>query len=147
MTLYNKCNLCNINIGNINNNRECQKCNGWFCNKKNTCFDIHKCGNESLSCKSCGGFYCDKHLYVRDPDDESYDGHKCSIITNKVLQGDLIEHPSYIKEHNILPDYRYYFEHQIKKPILQIFELAMKNPDVLLKDIIRIDDNKRKGNT
>lgn len=140
------CNLCDSKIKNINNNRECQKCNGWYCNRKNNCYDIHKCGNESLSCKGCGGFYCKKHMNIRLPDDESYDGHKCSTLSNKALQGDLIEDPKYIIENKIPPDYRYYYEHQIETPILQIFDLAMKDSKSLVKDILRKDDNKKKGN-
>ena len=36
---------------------------------------------------------------------------------------------------------------QIKKPVNQIFELTMKNPESLVEDIIRGDDNKKAGNT
>ena len=39
------------------------------------------------------------------------------------LQGDRIETPSYIKEHNLKIDYRYYIEHQILNPIIQLFGL------------------------
>ena len=34
-------------------------------------------------------------------------------LTNKLLQGDIIEHPDYIMENNLKMDYRYYLEHQI----------------------------------
>jgi len=39
------------------------------------------------------------------------------------LQGDRIETPAYIKEHNLTIDYRYYIEHQILNPISQLFGL------------------------
>ena len=47
----------------------------------------------------------------------------------KILQGDRIEHPDFIKENNIKIDYRFYIIYQIQRPIMQIFELCMKKPD------------------
>jgi len=46
----------------------------------------------------------------------------------KVLQGDRIEHPDYIRENNIKIDYRFYILRQIQRPVMQIFELCMKDP-------------------
>jgi DNA polymerase elongation subunit (family B) len=44
----------------------------------------------------------------------------------KLLQGDKVEHPSYIRDHpEVKPDYMYYLEHQIKNPCLQVFALAL----------------------
>jgi DNA polymerase elongation subunit (family B) len=43
----------------------------------------------------------------------------------KTLQGDKIETPSYIKEHNIQIDYAYYITNQIMKPLLQLFGLVL----------------------
>ena len=45
--------------------------------------------------------------------------------TNTVLQGDRIEHPTYIKEHNLKIDYQFYITNQLSKPITQIFALAL----------------------
>lgn len=42
------------------------------------------------------------------------------------LQGDRIEDPSYIKEKALQPDYRYYIEHQLMKPIGQLFGLMVE---------------------
>ena len=42
------------------------------------------------------------------------------------LQGDRIEHPDYIKEHNLLPDYKFYITNQLKKPIGQLFTLCVE---------------------
>jgi len=42
------------------------------------------------------------------------------------LQGERIESPGYIKEHGLLPDYRYYMEHQIMNPISQLFALRVE---------------------
>jgi len=41
----------------------------------------------------------------------------------KVLQGDKIELPSYIKENHLKLDYLHYITNQIQKPVSQIFEL------------------------
>ena len=46
------------------------------------------------------------------------------------LQGDRIENPDYIREHNLTPDYRHYITNQILKPVSQIFALCVeKLPD------------------
>ena len=63
----------------------------------------------------------------------------------KLLQGDKVEHPSYIKEHpEIKPDYMYYLDHQIKNPCLQVFALALEqlegyNPNWMEKHQKTID--------
>ena len=41
------------------------------------------------------------------------------------LQGDKIEHPDYIAEHNLKPDYGFYITNQIMKPLLQVFALVL----------------------
>jgi DNA polymerase elongation subunit (family B) len=41
------------------------------------------------------------------------------------LQGERIETPSYIKQKGLLPDYRFYIEHQIANPICQMFGLLL----------------------
>jgi DNA polymerase elongation subunit (family B) len=43
-----------------------------------------------------------------------------------ILQGDRIETPDFIKEHNLKIDYSHYITNQISKPVLQILELANK---------------------
>ena len=37
-----------------------------------------------------------------------------------VLQGDKVEHPNFIKEHKLKPDYMFYITNQIMKPVAQI---------------------------
>lgn len=44
----------------------------------------------------------------------------------KLLQGDKIELPSYIKEHNLPIDYRHYITNQIAKPVCQVFALELE---------------------
>lgn len=41
------------------------------------------------------------------------------------LQGDRIENPEYIVEHNITPDYQFYITNQLIKPICQIYALCV----------------------
>jgi hypothetical protein len=42
------------------------------------------------------------------------------------LQGDRIEHPSYIKEKNLKPDYMHYIDHQISNPVCQMFGIMLE---------------------
>jgi len=48
----------------------------------------------------------------------------------KVLQGDKIETPMFIKENNLQIDYSFYITNQIMKPLLQLFGLVIE--DILL---------------
>lgn len=41
------------------------------------------------------------------------------------LQGDRIEHPDYIRDNNLTPDYYHYITNQIMNPICQIFALCL----------------------
>lgn len=45
----------------------------------------------------------------------------------KILQGNRIETPSYIKENNLQIDYSFYITNQIMKPLLQLFGLVLKD--------------------
>ena len=47
----------------------------------------------------------------------------------KLLQGDRVEHPDYIKEHKIKPDYKFYITNQILKPVCQIYALIAEKLD------------------
>lgn len=42
------------------------------------------------------------------------------------LQGDRIEHPAYVREHGLKPDYQFYVEHQIQNPVAQMFGLLLE---------------------
>lgn len=44
----------------------------------------------------------------------------------KVLQGDRIEHPDYIRKNNLKPDYEFYITNQIMKPVSQIYALVLE---------------------
>jgi hypothetical protein len=75
------------------------------------------------------------------------------------LQGDRIEHPDYIKENNLVPDYKFYITNQLKKPIGQLYTLCVEQlpgyafdpgywieieSELLEKDIYK-NDKKRKS--
>lgn len=42
------------------------------------------------------------------------------------LQGDRIEHPEYIREKHLTPDYQFYISNQLLKPICQIYALCVE---------------------
>jgi DNA polymerase elongation subunit (family B) len=44
----------------------------------------------------------------------------------KVLQGNRIEHPDYIKEKGLNPDYEFYISHQIMNPVLQLYAIVLE---------------------
>ena len=49
---------------------------------------------------------------------------------NVKLQGDKIEHPDYVREKQLLPDYQFYITNQLMKPICQLYALCVeKLPD------------------
>lgn len=47
----------------------------------------------------------------------------------KVLQGERIEHPDYIRSNNLKPDYEFYITNQIMKPCLQLYALVLEQLD------------------
>ena len=44
----------------------------------------------------------------------------------KILQGDKIEHPSFIKQNKLKPDYEFYITNQIMRPVCQIYALVVE---------------------
>ena len=40
------------------------------------------------------------------------------------LQGERVEHPTYIKEKGLKPDFKFYIEHQLMNPLVQLFALV-----------------------
>jgi DNA polymerase elongation subunit (family B) len=47
----------------------------------------------------------------------------------KLLQGDKIEDPKYIRENNLTPDYGHYITNQIMKPCLQLYSMILEDID------------------
>ena len=58
---------------------------------------------------------------------------------NSKLQGDKIEHPEYITQNKLKPDYEHYITNQIMKPVSQIFGLCLEDISGFSKDIQEFD--------
>jgi len=54
------------------------------------------------------------YIYIKSPDGNI-----------PKLQGDRIEHPDYIREQNLIPDYYFYITNQLLKPVCQLFALCL----------------------
>lgn len=69
------------------------------------------------------------------------------IVINKKtkLQSDKVESPDFIVENNLELDYLYYIEKQIMKPCIQFLNLISPNADVIFKNCIVSETNRRKG--
>lgn len=52
----------------------------------------------------------------------------------KILQGERIEHPSYIREQNLRPDYGFYITNQIMKPLLQLYAIVADQLGIRTKE-------------
>ena len=71
------------------------------------------------------------YMYRVLPNDMLYDynnlyksgARKGKPRDKKVLQGDRIEHPDYMEEHNIEIDYKFYISNQIMNPVKQVLDL------------------------
>jgi DNA polymerase elongation subunit (family B) len=151
-----KCKLCKIKVSE--EKCKCIKCMYLYCpghlfNHRSVCVNICrycKISNDTIKqCNTCTGLYCskcdDRHRYRID----KYGNRviKCKKeLTNKLLQGDTIEHPSYVEENKLRIDYKYYLEHQILNPVYQIFELVMDKPSSIIEDLLRNMTNKKYGN-
>ena len=51
------------------------------------------------------------------------------VKDQKVLQGERIEHPDYIKEKNLKLDYAFYITNQLQNPVLQLYALILEQLD------------------
>lgn len=61
-------------------------------------------------------------VYIQDPNPKR-------PKTEKLLQGDRIEHPDYIRKQGLKPDYEFYITNQIMKPVLQLYALTLETLD------------------
>jgi DNA polymerase elongation subunit (family B) len=92
--------------------------------------------------KSLNGFYKNPlqiahkvladRMGKRDPGNKPNVGDRIPFVYiqtkgKKVLQGDKVEHPSYIRENKIRPDYSFYITNQIMKPVTQVFSLVLED--------------------
>ena len=68
---------------------------------------------------------------ARDPGNRPCSNERIPFVYIKTgavaptLQGDRIEHPDYIEQNNLVPDYLHYITNQIMKPILQLYALCL----------------------
>ena len=65
----------------------------------------------------------------------------------KMLLGEMIEHPEYIKENSLKIDYLFYLTNQIMNPLIQFLELMMDSGEAkrLFDDYILSEQSRRRG--
>jgi DNA polymerase elongation subunit (family B) len=89
----------------------------------------------------------------RDPGNKPSVGDRVPFVyihnpDKKALQGDKIEHPVYMKQNGIKPNYAFYITNQIMKPVQQLFALVLedipgfKRRKEALNDRIEFETNK-----
>jgi len=76
-----------------------------------------------------------QYIYMYVPEDKA----------KNMLQGERIETPQFIKEHNLQIDYRFYLTNQVMKPVSQIFELVTNDLAHIFYEQLRDYDYKKKG--
>jgi DNA polymerase elongation subunit (family B) len=64
----------------------------------------------------------------------------------KLLQGDIIEHPDYIREKNLKIDYLFYLTNQIMNPAVQFLTHIISKPQELFDEYIKKQELIRNGN-
>jgi DNA polymerase elongation subunit (family B) len=155
-----KCHQCNA--GNLRaDNCKCVKCMQLFCsthlhNHRKICKTLcrfckkTKPSNEIKECKTCKGWYCPEDMVKHTIRTDKYKVEhfdKCKKpLEPKILQGDILENPDYIKEKGLIIDYKYYLDHQIETHCMQLFGLTMDNPESLIASAIRKYNNNKSGN-
>ena len=87
-------------------------------------------------------------IATRDPGNKPQSGDRIEFAVvqvpnndKKLLQGEMIDIPSYIKQNNIPINYMFYMKNQIMKPALQFLKLVDKNAEELF-----INFEKKYGN-
>ena len=65
----------------------------------------------------------------------------------KMLLGEMIEHPEYIKENSLKIDYLFYLTNQIMNPLIQFLELMMDSGEAkkIFNDYIITEQSRRRG--
>jgi hypothetical protein len=90
--------------------------------------------------------YLAEKIAKRDPGNTPQSGDRIEFAVIKVpiptdgtklLQGDIIETPKYIKEKNLEIDYLFYLTNQIMNPALQFLELVDKNAINIFNEFIK----------
>ena len=92
-----------------------------------------------------------ERIKERDPGNAPSSGDRLEfmyIIPEKEytkLQGDRIETPAFIKEHKLKIDYKYYIEHQIYNPIVQLFGLFVEQLPGYIKSSKVLDPDEKEN--
>ena len=95
--------------------------------------------------KKIAHVYLGEKIAQRDPGNAPQSGDRIEFAVIKVpipidgkklLQGDIIETPKFIKENNLEIDYLFYLTNQIMNPALQFLELVDKNAINIFKEFI-----------
>jgi DNA polymerase elongation subunit (family B) len=95
--------------------------------------------------KKIAHIYLAEKIAQRDPGNAPQSGDRIEFAVIKVpvptdgrklLQGDIIETPKFIKENNLEVDYLFYLTNQIMNPALQFLELVDKNAINIFKEFI-----------
>jgi hypothetical protein len=90
-----------------------------------------------------------RRMFLRDPGSAPVSGERVPFMfvhkEGNVLQHEKAEHPDFVKLHNLKPDPKYYLDNQLRKPIQQIFQLLMPNPESLFDPLIRKYHNSGTG--
>ena len=89
-----------------------------------------------------GHVFLSEKIAQRDPGNKPQSGDRIEFAVinppegkKHVLQGEMIEVPSYIKQHNIPINYSFYMKNQIMNPVLQFLLLVDKNAEQIFIDI------------
>ena len=88
----------------------------------------------------------------RDPGNKPISGDRIPYVyintsNKKCLQGNKIETPTYIKDHNLKIDYSFYITNQIMKPVAQLFSLVLEKMWANSKKISKIKQFKTEVDT
>jgi hypothetical protein len=89
-------------------------------------------------------------MSLRDPGNKPQSNDRIPyvyvITENDVeVQGDRVEHPDFVIEHNLKIDYLFYITNQIMKPAIQILETMIHNPQIIFDSYINRELNRRSG--
>ena len=92
-----------------------------------------------------------ERMGVRDPGNKPQVNDRIPFVyiqtpgkSKKVLQGDRIEHPDYIRKASLQPDYEFYITNQIMKPVSQLYALALEQLHNYKKGDTHFTEMKRK---
>jgi DNA polymerase delta subunit 1 len=91
-----------------------------------------------------------RRMYKRDPGSAPTSGSRLQFMfveskNPDAKQYEKSEHPDYVRQHKLKPDPIYYLDHQLKTPMLQLFELLMDDPESLFRENMRKYRNSQVG--